>query len=87
VYSGWIHLKVIYGFVESVLRYGLPSDFLPVFIQPNIKKEKQLNTLLFKVLTDICSENEEVEEEEGEDADAVENLPYVCHKFNAWALK
>jgi V-type H+-transporting ATPase subunit C len=40
VFSSWIHLKVIKSFVESVLRYGLPVDFLPMFIEPNMKKEK-----------------------------------------------
>jgi V-type H+-transporting ATPase subunit C len=34
--------QVVRGFIESVLRYGLPLDFLPVFVEPNMKREKAL---------------------------------------------
>ena len=27
-YGGWIHLKAIRVFVESILRYGLPPNFV-----------------------------------------------------------
>ena len=33
---------MVRGFIESVLRYGLPLDFLPVFVEPNMKREKAL---------------------------------------------
>ena len=29
-YSGWIHLKAIRVFVESILRYGLPPNFVAI---------------------------------------------------------
>lgn len=32
MFSAWAHLKAIRIFVESVLRYGLPPDFLSVTI-------------------------------------------------------
>ena len=42
VVCGWIHLKSVRIFVESVLRYGLPVDFQCFMIQPLPGKEKQL---------------------------------------------
>lgn len=82
VFAGWIHLKVIRGFVESVLRYGLPVDFLSVFIEPNLKREKQLKSALDKYVSFLrTDEVAPDDEEEGEDESA-ESLPYVCHKFN-----
>jgi V-type H+-transporting ATPase subunit C len=82
-YSGWIHLKVIRGFVESVLRYGLPLDFLPVFIEPNMKREKALKQSLLDAVCRISPQlaarkGDAAEEEEDEDTD---NLPFVCQKF------
>jgi V-type H+-transporting ATPase subunit C len=82
VYSGWIHLKVIRGFIESVLRYGLPLDFLPVFIEPNMKREKQLKISLADTISRLRPEltmKADTEGEEGEDDS--ENLPFVCQKF------
>ena len=34
LYSGLMHLRVMHGFVESVLRYGLPPDFLTLIFEP-----------------------------------------------------
>lgn len=83
-YSGWIHLKVIRGFIESVLRYGLPLDFLPVFIEPNMKKEKQLKGTLIDTISrmrpELAKQKMELAEAE-EEEDDTENLPFVCQKF------
>ena len=38
----WIHLKIVRAFVESVLRYGLPVDFLTVLLVPRKYKEQKL---------------------------------------------
>jgi len=37
-----VHLKVIRGFVESVLRYGLPASYFSAFIKPDPKNSKKL---------------------------------------------
>lgn len=81
VYSGWLHLKVIRAFAESVLRYGLPVDFSSMFIEPNMKREKQLKVLLGKTIAKLIPHLTH-HVEEGEEDDDTENLPYVCHKFN-----
>ncbi|KAK9461695.1 uncharacterized protein V1516DRAFT_711152 [Lipomyces oligophaga] len=33
-FQAWVHLKSIRVFVESVLRYGLPPDFISVLVKP-----------------------------------------------------
>lgn len=45
-FSSWIHIISIRLFVESILRYGLPPQFLPVLIKPNQKYIGQLRKLL-----------------------------------------
>lgn len=81
-YIAWVHLKVIRGFVESVLRYGLPLDFLSVFVEPNNKKEKVLKEMLTKTILhlrpELDSKKLTLDTEEDEDT---ENLPFVCLKF------
>lgn len=82
VFSGWVHLKVIKGFVESVLRYGLPVDFLPVFVEPNMKKEK---TILKNLTTTICKLRSELrtdEKFEDDEEETEDELPYVLQKLN-----
>jgi hypothetical protein len=76
-------LKVIRGFIESVLRYGLPLDFLPVFIEPNMKKEKQLKTALAEIISRLRPElAKKAEVDAEEDEEDAENLPFVCQKFS-----
>jgi V-type H+-transporting ATPase subunit C len=84
VFSGWIHLKVIQAFVESVLRYGLPVDFVPIFIEVDNKVEKEVKLQLTRSILNLRPELRPkktlVDEEEGENPDG-ETLPFVCLKF------
>lgn len=85
VYSGWVHLKVIRCFVESVLRYGLPVNFVSMFVEPNMQKERQIKASLLTTVSqlrpELVSKKLEIDEEEQE-TDESENLPFVCQKFN-----
>ena len=45
-FSSWIHVTAIRLFVESILRYGLPPQFLPVLMRPNLKQQAALRKLL-----------------------------------------
>lgn len=89
-----IHLKMVRGFVESVLRYGLPVNFISFFLENNLKsgREKEFTKTLSQVMMDACpeilqkkllvgGEEEEEGEGEGEAAGKGDNLPYVCHPF------
>ncbi|CAG8642498.1 7813_t:CDS:10 [Paraglomus brasilianum] len=46
VFSAWIHLKALRVYVESVLRYGLPPDFMSAIIKPKPKMEKKTREVL-----------------------------------------
>jgi V-type H+-transporting ATPase subunit C len=46
VFSAWLHLKALRVFSESVLRYGLPVNFLSVIIKPHRKSQKKVHELL-----------------------------------------
>lgn len=80
VYSGWMHLKLIQAFVESVLRYGLPVDFTTILIQPNMRTEKELRRSVTNAIVELRPELKMkkfmIDEEEGDND--MENLPYVC---------
>lgn len=84
VYNGWIHLKVIRGFVESVLRYGLPVNFVSMFIEPVGGKEKVVSTALVNSISQLRPELALKKALDGDDdeEDETENLPFVCQKFS-----
>ncbi|PWA02229.1 hypothetical protein BB558_001628 [Smittium angustum] len=46
VFSAWVHIKVVRVFVESVLRYGLPPDFVCGVLEVAPKIQKQLKKKL-----------------------------------------
>ncbi|KAF9976227.1 Vacuolar ATP synthase subunit C [Actinomortierella ambigua] len=48
VFQAWIHLKCVRVFVESVLRYGLPPDFVGIAIKPKPKQEKKIREILLR---------------------------------------
>ncbi|CAG8433215.1 527_t:CDS:10 [Ambispora gerdemannii] len=48
VFSAWIHLKALRVYVESVLRYGLPPDFMSSIIKPKHKQEHKVREVLNK---------------------------------------
>jgi hypothetical protein len=48
-FSAWIHICAIRLFVESILRYGLPPQFLAVLLKPNPKNAAKLRKLLGSV--------------------------------------
>lgn len=83
-FSGWLHLKVIQAFVESVLRYGLPVDFVSAFIELDHKVEKEVKLQLVRSILNLRPELRPkktlADEEEGEGGDD-ETLPFVCLKF------
>ncbi|KAG0182444.1 hypothetical protein DFQ28_004087 [Apophysomyces sp. BC1034] len=46
VFAAWVHMKALRVFVESVLRYGLPSDFTAVAIAAKPKVEHKVDEVL-----------------------------------------
>lgn len=84
-FIAWIHVKALRLFVESVLRYGLPVNFLAVLIQPNKKSVKRLRETLnqlYQHLDSTLSANEPIDDIPGLNLGAGEYYPYVYLKLN-----
>ncbi|PKY12702.1 ATPase, V1 complex, subunit C, partial [Rhizophagus irregularis] len=68
VFSSWIHLKALRVYVESVLRYGLPPDFMSAVIRPKFKMDKKIREILNNLYGKLDGlaygrdENENIEE-------------------------
>jgi len=82
VFSGWVHLKIIGAFAESILRYGLPMSIASIFILPDPKREKTLKNNLIKIIQKLHPELRVVALQEGEEEEEDDNnLPFVCQSF------
>ncbi|KAJ1998338.1 Vacuolar ATP synthase subunit C [Coemansia thaxteri] len=46
VFSAWVHVKALRVFVESILRYGIPPDFLPILVKPSTKQSSKIKRSL-----------------------------------------
>lgn len=91
LYTGWVHLKVIRSFVESVLRYGLPPDFTTMFVEPSMRQEKVAFASVVSAINKnlpglrggkpgVVEDEDDVDEDEVA-GEALDNLPFVCQSF------
>jgi len=55
-FIAWVHLKAIRVFVESVLRYGLPTNFQAMLLLPN-KKSTKLRKALHELYGHLSSKS------------------------------
>lgn len=76
-FGSWIHVLAIRLFVESILRYGLPPQFLPVLMRPNPKHTSKLRKLLSTKYAGVGSQF--YGGESGQDSDL---YPYVSFTLN-----
>lgn len=84
-FIAWIHVKALRLFVESVLRYGLPVNFLAVLIQPNkrsIKKLRDTLNSLYSHLDTSLTSGEPMDDIPGLNLNQGEYYPYVYFKIN-----
>ncbi|KAM3568373.1 hypothetical protein VYU27_009503, partial [Nannochloropsis oceanica] len=85
--TAWMHVKIIRAFVEAVLRFGLPVDFLTAITRPKAKKENALHQALDTLYADLALNMPKAagggpldpDDKEGEDA------PCVLNRFNPLA--
>ena len=84
LYSGFVHLKVVKCYIESVLRYGLPPINCTFFVQFEGRNEKQMRYNISRGIAKlrpelaIAAKTADEEEEGGEEID--DNLPFVLQK-------
>jgi V-type H+-transporting ATPase subunit C len=67
VLSCWLHLKAIRVFVESVLRYGLPPDFMSAVIEPHAKQDKKTRDILNQMFDSHKAKKDKAMEQEFEE--------------------
>lgn len=58
-FIAWIHIKAVRLFVEAVLVYGLPVDFVACLIKAKGKSDKRVRDRLSKLYASITGEDEE----------------------------
>jgi len=56
-FSAWVHLKAIRTYVESVLRFALPREYVFFVLEPDMKKERQLRKVLDEMFDNLSSEH------------------------------
>lgn len=83
-FIAWIHLKAIRVFVESVLRYGLPTNFQAMLLVPNKNKDSKLRKALAELYGHLSSKSIfNKDSKEDEDGPEHENFyPYVSLEIN-----
>jgi len=80
-FIGWIHLKAIRVFVESILRFGLPANFQAVLVTPFKKDDKRVRTDLSDLFKHLSSRH--IDSHAGEDEGMTETFyPYVSLTIN-----
>ncbi|CAF4286586.1 unnamed protein product, partial [Adineta steineri] len=63
VFSALIHIKALRVFVESVLRFGLPVNFVAMVIHPTRKSTKRLRDVLDNLFGYLDQSNKSRQEE------------------------
>jgi len=79
-FVGWVHLKAVRVFVESVLRYGLPINFQAVLLMPKKGKQAKLRKVLGDMFSHLASKS--VFSAKDEETDADKFFPYVSLDVN-----
>eukprot|EP00670_Eutreptiella_braarudii_P006432 CAMPEP_0174287608 /NCGR_PEP_ID=MMETSP0809-20121228/16585_1 /TAXON_ID=73025 ORGANISM="Eutreptiella gymnastica-like, Strain CCMP1594" /NCGR_SAMPLE_ID=MMETSP0809 /ASSEMBLY_ACC=CAM_ASM_000658 /LENGTH=375 /DNA_ID=CAMNT_0015384245 /DNA_START=116 /DNA_END=1243 /DNA_ORIENTATION=- len=82
-YGGWIHLKAIRVFVESILRYGLPPNFVAMLFNVDSKKEKDARKQLGVMYASLSPKKYGLDEETDSFQALEQQYPYVSLKVKA----
>eukprot|EP00906_Rhabdomonas_costata_P019855 RCo028885 len=84
-YIAYIHLKAIRVFVESILKYGLPPNFVAMHFQVDAKKDKEVRKQLGTLYAHL-SPKKFGGAEEGDTVNSLElQYPYVSLRVRASA--
>lgn len=79
-FSSWIHVTAVRLFVESILRYGLPPQFMPVLMHPNLKYQGAVRKLLAANFGAVGGHH--FSAEAGGSAGGEDLFPYVSFTLN-----
>jgi len=81
-FTAWIHLKAIRVFVESVLRYGLPTNFQAMLLLPHKNKIRQLRKVLGDMYAHLTSKSVFGGKGDTEEPEDDKFFPYVFLEVN-----
>ncbi|CAG9573865.1 unnamed protein product [Danaus chrysippus] len=88
-FCAWIHVKALRVFVESVLRYGLPVNFLAVVMVPARKSVKKLRDVLQQLYAHLDHSAQQHGHAAQDNAELAglgfgqsDYFPYVFYKIN-----
>lgn len=83
-FMAWIHVKALRLFVESVLRYGLPVNFVGILLHPQKKMQKRLREVLNQLYShlDTSIAQGPVDDIPGLNFGQQEYYPYVYFKIS-----
>lgn len=82
-FVAWIHLKAIRVFVESVLRYGLPTNFQAMLLLPHKSKVKKLRKVLLDLYSHLSAKTLFSAKDDEAEKDELEKFyPYVFLEIN-----
>ncbi|KAG9510103.1 hypothetical protein GZH46_01362 [Fragariocoptes setiger] len=83
-FVAWVHVKTLRLFVESILRYGLPVNFLAVLIHPGRKQARKLRDVLNQLYShlDTSISQGPMDDIPGLNLGQQEYYPYVYFKIN-----
>ncbi|KAI3929522.1 hypothetical protein MKX01_025690 [Papaver californicum] len=85
VFSSWMHFCAVRTFAESILRYGLPPNFLAAVLAPSMKSEKRVRSILERLCDSRNSGYWKSEDESGAMAGLggdADTHPYVSFTIN-----
>lgn len=80
----WVHVKVLRVFIESVLRYGLPVNFVVALLHPQKKNQRRIRDVLNQLYSHLDTSilQGPVEDIPGLNVGQQEYYPYVSFKIN-----
>ncbi|KAJ8576161.1 hypothetical protein ON010_g3053 [Phytophthora cinnamomi] len=83
-FIAWMHIKMVRVFVESVLRYGLPVNFVVAMYKVRFlfRKDKKLRAVLSKKYAHLQPAQFSGLEEGSSGSSQVEYYPYVTNAFH-----
>jgi len=84
-FIGWTHMKAIRIFVESVLRYGLPTNFQAMLLLPKKGKDSRLRKALMDLYGHLSNKtvfSQIKSDDDDEDPTKEVFYPYVFLDFN-----
>jgi len=81
-FVGWIHLKAIRVFVESVLRYGLPTNFQAMLLLPHKGKSSRLRKCLNDLYSHLSSHQVFKSDDDDNSNESEKFYPYVSLEIN-----